>query len=58
LCQVVGRSDVQQVVCGALRGYDAGPRSIGKCLGPSCDVCVVPLRVDLELVSEVRIQRS
>lgn len=47
---------VQKIVCSALCRYDTCSRGIGQRFGPRCDVGMVAVRVNLELLPEVRIK--
>lgn len=55
--KLVGGSNAQEIVRGALRGNGTGPRRIGEGLCPCRDVCVVSFGIDFELLPEVGIQR-
>lgn len=55
--KLVGRPNVQEIVCGALGGNDTCSRSISERLGPCCDIRMVAFGVDIELLAEVGIQR-
>jgi hypothetical protein len=57
LRELVGGPDVEEIVGIALFRNEARSRCIGQGLRPCCDVCVVALGVDLELLSEVRVKR-
>lgn len=55
--KVVCSPYVQEIVSGALGGYDTCSRGVSQCFGPRGDISIVAVRVDLELLPEVRIQR-
>jgi hypothetical protein len=55
--ELVGGSDVEEIVGVALLRNKARSRCIGKGFRPCCDVGVVAFGVYLELLSEVRVER-
>jgi hypothetical protein len=57
LRELVGGPDVEEIVRVALLRNEARSRRIGQGLRPCCDVRVVALGVDLELLSEVGVER-
>lgn len=56
--ELVGGSNVQQMMRRALSGNRARSRRIGQCLGPRGDVCMVSLGVHLELLAKVCVEGS